>query len=118
MRKSYVTIEDMGTERQNAGYAAPVFVPRGQEAFGGDSHKYGRTSISEIERVHAPQAAPQAAPRPRDGRAHAEAIRCTDVSEHVRNCMVCSRLYHQDLVMYYMIIGVLAIVVVMLLLRR
>ena len=138
MRKSYVTIEEMGTERQNAGYTPPVFVPRSPEGYAlgsakTDSHMYGRTSISDIEKV---QAVPAAEPRKESSqqesaRTHtqrvdeaarrpvvADAIRCTDVSEHVRNCMVCSRLYHQDLMMYSMIIGVLAIIVAMLLLRR
>ena len=40
---------------------------------------------------------------------------CVDVADHVKNCNVCSRLYNMDRTMYFIIIGILAIICILLL---
>jgi hypothetical protein len=154
MRKSYVTIEDMGTERQNAGY-----VPSGSRTDGlprtSPSPPTKRTSIADIESFASisdpmyshesdivkgpiggvrntrtsidqfPEPKGEVRPVKYAPRAFVQTsgdftprITCTDVAEHVSSCPVCSRLYIQDPLVYYMIIAVLVIVIAMLLLRH
>ena len=164
MRKSYVTIEDMGTERQNAGYAPshptefPISSTSGVRARSNKSSSK-RTSIADIESFasisdldryefareaelpggcareaelpggcareaeHQVETVPrqaQYAQRPSVKRSapFAQSVTCPDIAGHVSNCPVCSRIYMQDPLVYYMIIAVLVIVIAMLLLRQ
>ena len=40
---------------------------------------------------------------------------CVDVADHVKNCSVCSRLYHTDKTIYFIIIAILSIICIILL---
>ena len=118
MRKQYVSINDMGTSRQNP-QREPYYEPELQAPFqpGVVDPRKGRTLISDIE-VSSGFAAPVPAERPAPNYVSHTDPGCRDVMQHVVSCPLCSRVYTPDPMIYYMVIAILAAVVVALLVRK
>jgi len=119
MRKQYVSINDMGTSRQNP-QREPYYEPELQAPFqpGVVDPRKGRTLISDIEvsSKFTPPAHVEERPAP-NYVLHTDPG-CQDVMRHVVSCPLCSRIYTPDPMIYYMVIAILAAVVVVLLVRK
>ena len=123
MRKQYVSINDMGTSRQNP-QREPYYEPELQPPFqpGVVDPRKGRTLITDIEESakftpsHVVEEIKR--PVPHVAQYRNDDVGCQDVMRHVMSCPLCSKIYTPDPMLYYMIIAILAAVVVVLLVRK
>lgn len=113
MRKQYVSINDMGTSRQNP-QREPYYESQAPFQPGAVDPRKGRTLIADIE--ESPHAVEEIQ-RPHVAQ-YNDDVGCQDVVRHIMACPLCSKIYTPDPMLYYMIIAILAAVVVVLLLRK
>ena len=122
MRKSYVSISELGTSSQN-----PKHSP-GPESFVPPFTK-GKTSITDIESMYDGELDPASEPEPvvvkpvKPRRVKKQVLNqrdeptCRDIAMHTKSCPVCSKLYKQDLLFPIIIFSIMSAIIIILILK-
>ena len=115
MRKQYVSIQDMGTSKQNSWNQSntpniPIF-------------SKGRTSIDTIEdRTNYSSSSSQDISKNHEMNKYIQPVvntnSCYDSASHMSSCPLCQKLFNNDPIIYIMIIAILVSIIIILIMKR